>query len=109
MLLFDRKVLTMALPQVAFICSCVLLVPLAVMQVIMRRQVQNAKYGIGSPEISPWAVRFANEMFGSHGIWNAHKRAYERSALRSAFVVVSAAWLAFVLLALVAFLVGKLR
>jgi hypothetical protein len=98
-------VLAMPLRQVAFIFSCVLLAPLAVMQVIMRRQVHDAKYGMGSPEISPWDVRFVNEMFGEHGIWNAHKKAYERSALRSLFIVFSAAWLVSVLFAVLAFLV----
>ena len=95
----------MPLHQVAFICSGVLLVPLAVIQVIMRRQVHDANYGIGSPETSPWDVRFINSMFGEHGIWKAHTKAYERSALRSSFVVLSVAWLVSVLVAALAFLV----
>jgi hypothetical protein len=95
----------MPLHQVAFICSGALLLPLAVIQVIMRRQIHEANYGIGSPEISPWDVRFVNGMFGKHGIWNAHRKAYERSALRSSFVVLSAAWLVSVLVAVLAFLV----
>ena len=95
----------MPLHQVAFICSGVLLVPIAVIQVIMRRQVHHAIYGIGSPEISPWDVRFINAMFGEHGIWNAHTKAYERSALRSSFVVLSIAWLVSVLVAVLAFLI----
>lgn len=95
----------MPLHQVAIICSFVLLVPLVFIQEAMRRQVHNANYGIGSPEISPWDVRFVNHMFGQHGIWNLHKKAYERSALRSLFIVFSAAWLVSVLVALLAFLV----
>src|SRR5215467_6195778 len=95
----------MPLHRVAFICSGVLLVPLAVIQVIMRQQVHDANYGIGSPEISPWDVRFVNEMFGEYGIWNAHKKAYQRSALRSSFIALSAAWLVSLLVAVVAFVV----
>jgi hypothetical protein len=94
----------MPLHQVAFVCSGVLLVPLAVIQVIMRRQVHDANYGIGSQEISPWDVRFVNDMFGKHGIWNAHKNAYEHSGLRSSFVVLFAAWLVSALVAVLAFL-----
>jgi len=71
----------------------------------MRRQVHDAKYGIGSPEPSPWDVRFVNDLFGKNGIWNAHKQAYKRSVTRSAFVVFSAASLISALVALVAFLV----
>ena len=94
----------MPLYRLAFICSGVLLVPLALIQVVMRRQVDDADYGIGSPEISPWDVRYLNSMFGKHGIWNTHKKAYEHSALRSLFVVLSAAWLLAVLVAASAFL-----
>jgi hypothetical protein len=97
--------MSMPLHEVAFICSGVLLVPIAAIQVIMRRQVHDASYGIGSPEISPWDVRFINAVFGEHGIWNAHKKAHERSALSSSFMVLSAAWLFSVLVAIVAFLV----
>ena len=43
----------MPLHQVAFICSGVLLIPLTVIQVIMRREVHDANYGIGSPEQVP--------------------------------------------------------
>ena len=71
----------------------------------MRRQVHDAKYGVGSPEISPWDVRFVNAMFGEHGIWNAHKKAYERNILRSSFIALSAAWLVSMLVAVLAFLV----
>jgi hypothetical protein len=98
-------VLSVLIHQVAFVCSGVLLLPLAVIQVIMRRQVHDANYGIGSPEITPWNVRFVNGMFGRHGIWNAHKKAFERSALRSSFAVLLAAWLASVLVAVFALLV----
>jgi len=95
----------MPLHQLAFICSGVLLAPLAVIQVIMRRQAHDANYGIGSPEISPGDVRYLNGMFGKDGIWNAHKRVYERSAVRSVFIVLSAAWVASVLVAVLAFFV----
>jgi len=90
----------MSLHQVAFICSGVLLVPLALIQVIMRRQAHDANFGIGSPEISPWDVRYLNDM-GT--IWKTHKKAYGRSALRSSFIVLSAAWLVSVLVAVVTF------
>jgi len=95
----------MPLHQIAFMCSGVLLVPLAFIQVAMRRQVHNANYGLGSPEIGPWNVRFVNPIFGQHGIWNLHKKAYARSALRQAFIVFSAVWLISVLVAVIAFLV----
>lgn len=84
----------MPLHVVAFICSGVLLVPLGFIQVIMRQQAHDARYGVGSPEISPWDVRYLN---GIHGIWTAHKKAYEHSALRSLFVALSGVWLVAVL------------
>ena len=92
----------MPIHQVAFICSGVLLVPIAVIQVIMRRQANDAKYGIGSPEIRPWDVRYLNDI-GT--IWKAHKQAYESSGLRSVLVVCAAAWLASVLVAVLSFIV----
>jgi len=52
-------------------------------------------------------VRYVNGMFGKHGIWNAHKRAYERSALRSVFIVFLAAWVASVLVAVLASLPNR--
>ncbi len=91
----------MSLHQIAFICSAALFVPLAVIQVIMRRQAHEANYGTGTPEISPWDVRYLNDM---GEIWKAHKAAYERSVLRSVFIVLTAAWLVSVLVAVVAFL-----
>ena len=96
----------MPIHQIAFICSGVLVVPLAFMQVAMRRQVHNASYGSGSSEVSPWDERFVNPVFGKHGIWNLHKKAYERSALRSAFIVFSAVWLVSVLVGMDAYLVN---
>jgi hypothetical protein len=83
----QRRVLAMPLHQIAFVCSGVLLVPLPFIQVTMRGQVHDANYGLGSPEIRPWDMRFVNPVFGQHGIWNLHKRAYKRRALRSAFIV----------------------
>jgi hypothetical protein len=44
-------------------------------------------------------------MFGEQGIWNAHKKVYERSVLRSSFIALSAAWLLSLLVVLLAFLV----
>lgn len=41
---------------------------------------------------------------GQHGIWNLHKRAYKRSALRSCFLFVFSACIAALLLALCDFL-----
>jgi hypothetical protein len=102
---FEGKVLTMPLYTAAFICCALLGFPLAVIQVLMRRQVHDAKYGVGSPETGPWNVRFINELFGKNGIWNAHKQAYKRSVTRLAFIVFSAASLISALVALVAFLV----
>lgn len=101
----QRKVLPMPLNQLAFICSGVLIVPLGVTQVIMRRQVHESNYGIGGPEIGPSDVRFVNHMFGEHGIWNAHKKAYQHSGLRSLFVALSGVWVVSVLVAVLAFLV----
>lgn len=93
----------MSLHQVVFVCSALLLAPVAVIQVIMRRQVHEAKYGAGSSEISPWDARFVNGMFGKYGIWNAHKNAYEHSTLRVSFVLLAVAWLVSVMVAVVAF------
>jgi hypothetical protein len=73
----------------------------------MRRQAHDASYGIGSPEISPWDVRYLNGMFGKHGIWNAHKKAYERSALRSCYAALLGAWFVAVLVAAVAFFLKR--
>ena len=95
--------LPMPLHQIAFVCSVVLLFALCVMQVMLRRQAHDANYGTGNREISPWDVRYLNDM---GAIWKAHKKAYERSALRSVFVVVTAVWLVSVLVAVVA-LVAK--
>jgi hypothetical protein len=92
----------MSIHQVAFICSGVLLVSIAVMQVILRRQAHDAKYGIGGPGISPWDVRYVNDL-GT--IWKAHKEAYKASGLRSVLVVCAAAWLASILVAVLSFLV----
>lgn len=72
------------------------------MQVVMRRQAHDANYGIGSREVSPWDVRYLNDV---RGIWNAHKKAYERSVLRSVFIALFAAWSGSVLIAVLAFVV----
>ena len=93
----------MPLYQVALICSVLLVFPLAVIQVILRRQVNDANYGIGSSEPSPWDPRCVSGMFGKHGIWIAHKKTYERSSLRSLLLVLSATWLLSVVVAVLAF------
>ena len=95
----------MSLYQVAFICSGLLVFPLAVIQVILRRQVHDANYRIGSSEPTPWDPRFVKSMFGTHGIWTAHKKAHERGVLRSLLLVLSVTWLLSVLIAVIAFLV----
>jgi hypothetical protein len=95
----------MPMYKIAFIVAAALLAVLAFIQVTMRRQVHEANYG--NPEISPWDVRFANDMFGQYGIWNLHKRAFERSALRSWFLALSVAWLVSALFAIVGFLLAS--
>jgi len=49
----------------------------------MRRRVHEARYQ--NQQISPWDVRFQNDLLGQYGIWNSHKRLYQRSSLRSWF------------------------
>jgi hypothetical protein len=79
----------MPLYEIAFGVAVVLCAALTFMQVIMRQQVHQARFG--NQGISPWDVRFSNDLLGQFGIWKLHKRAYERSALRSSFVTVSVA------------------
>lgn len=81
--------------MISFIVSGALLAALAFIQVTIRRQVHEAEFGI--QEISPWDVRFANDM---GAIWKRHKRAFPHSALRSWFLALSAAWIASVLFAI---------
>jgi len=88
--------------EIAFAVAVVLFGALAFMQVIMRRQVHNAGYG--NQEISPWDVRFSNNLFGCYGIWNLHKRAYERSGLRFSFLALCLALLVSVTVAVCDFL-----
>ena len=82
----------------AFSVAAALLVALALMQVHMRRQVHQANYG--NDEINPWDMRFVNSMFGVHGIWSQHKRAYEQSSVRSWFLGLFFAWIVYVAVAL---------
>lgn len=77
--------------EIAFGLAVVLFFALSFMQVIMRQQVHRSHFG--NQEISPWDVRFSNSLLGQYGIWNLHKRAYERSGLRFSFLVVSIALL----------------
>lgn len=81
----------MPLYEITFGVVAVLFFALVFMQVMMRQQVHHARFG--NQEISPSDVRFSSDLFGQHGIWNLHKRAYERSALRSSFVAASVAFL----------------
>jgi hypothetical protein len=81
----------MPLYGIAFVVAVVLLAALVFMQVVMRQQVHHARFG--NQQISPWDVRFSNNLFGQFGIWKLHKRAYERSAVRFVFATVSIALL----------------
>jgi len=69
---------------------------LVFLQEIMRRQVQDANYG--KQEISPFDVRFANNLFGAYGIWSQHKRLHARSRLRMCFLIALAAFIALLIL-----------
>jgi hypothetical protein len=91
--------MAMPLHEIAFVVSGLLVIPLALIQLTMRRQVHDANYG--SPEISPWDVRFVNSMFGQHGIWILHKRTFQRSALRSWCMALCIAWLVSVMVAII--------
>jgi hypothetical protein len=77
----------MVLYEIAFTVAVILFAALGCMQHIMRQQVHHARFG--NQEISPWDVRYSNPLFGQYGIWTLHKRAYERSGLRSSFVGIS--------------------
>ena len=69
----------------------VLFIALALLNYVMRRQVHKARFG--SEEISPWDGRFVNDLFGESGLWNSHKRLYQRSRLRLWLVTLSIAFL----------------
>jgi hypothetical protein len=81
----------MPLYEIAFGSAIVFFAALSFMQVMMRQQVHHARFG--DQAISPSDVRFSNNLFGQYGIWNLHKRAYERSALRYSFVAASMVFL----------------
>ena len=49
----------------------------------MRRQVHEGRYG--NQQVGPWDAHFVNTLLGQHGLWNSHKRLYQRSRLRSCF------------------------
>lgn len=91
--------------EIASLISVVLFFVLSFLQVIMRQQVHQARFG--NQEISPWDVRFSNSLLGQYGIWNLHKRAYERSFLRSFFIAISLALLACVIVAVGSFLIRR--
>ena len=94
----------MPIYKIAFGVAAVLLVALVFIQVNMRRQVHDANYG--NEEVGPWDVRFANNMFGRYGIWNLHKRSFERSTLRSWFLGLFVAWIVSVAVALLDLIVA---
>jgi len=58
------------------------------LQIVMQNQVKRAKYG--NQEIGPRDPRAVTNLLGLHGSWKSHKELYERSAVRSIFLVVSA-------------------
>lgn len=97
----------MQLYQVAAGAAAILFLALCFMQVILRNQVHRAKYG--NEKIQPWDVRFGNTFLGSNGTWMLHKRAYERSILRSTFIVVCAGLIASLLLLLSLIVFGCAR
>ena len=84
--------------EIALLTAVVLFAILSVMQIVMRQQVHQARFG--NQEISPWDVRFSNNLLGQHGIWKLHKQAYERSLLRPCFTAVSLALLVSILVAI---------
>jgi hypothetical protein len=77
--------------DIALLAAVLLFAVLSVMQVVMRQQVDQARFG--NQDISPWDVRFSNNLLGQHGIWTLHKRVYEQSLLRSSFTAVCVALL----------------
>ena len=92
----------MPLYEIAFVAAIVLFAALSFMQVMMRQQMHHARFG--NQETSPWDVRFSNNLFGQYGIWKLHKRANERSGLRSTFVAASAALLVSIIVGVCDFL-----
>jgi len=91
--------------EIALLTAVALFAVLSVMQVVMRRQVHQARFR--NQEISAWDVRFSNSLLGQHGIWKLHKQAYERSLLRSSFTAVSIALLVSILVAAGDFLYAR--
>jgi len=88
--------------EIASLTAVLLFLALSVMQVVMRQQVHQARFG--NQKISPWDVRFSNSLLGQCGIWKLHKHPYERSLLRSSFVAVSVALLISIIVVVVDFL-----
>jgi hypothetical protein len=97
----------MPLYEIAFGVAAVLFATLSFMQVMMRQQVHHARFG--NQEINPSDVRYSNDIFGQYGIWNLHKRTYERSALRSSFVAASVAFLVCAIVGVCDFLFVRYR
>ena len=81
----------MPLYEIAFAAAVILFAALAFMQVIMREQLHQARFG--KQQVSPWDWHFSNNLLGLYGIWKSHKGAYERSRLRSTFLAASVAFL----------------
>jgi hypothetical protein len=84
----------MRLYEIASLIAVGLFAVLAFLQIIMRQQVHDARFG--NEEISPWGARFSNGLLGQCGIWKLHRRAYQRSGLRFLSLAVSVALLLFV-------------
>src|ERR1019366_5041935 len=78
--------------EIVFGISSILFFAMVFATELMRRQVHTSRYG--NQRISPWDHRYVNSLLGQHGIFSFHKQLYERSCLRTCFLVLSAAFLA---------------
>jgi hypothetical protein len=92
----------MPLYEIAFVAAVILFGAISFIQVRMRQQVHHARFG--NQKISPWDRHFSNNLLGLYGIWNLHKRAYERSDLRVTLVAVSVAFLVSIIVGVCNFL-----
>jgi len=92
----------MSLYEIAFVIAIVLFGALALMQERMRQQVHHARFG--NQQIGPWSLHFSNNLLGLYGIWKQHKVAYKQSGIRSSFVAVFIAFLAFLIVGVCDFL-----
>jgi hypothetical protein len=92
----------MSMYEIAFVSAVIFFGALTFIQVRMREQVHHSRFG--DQQISPWDRRFSNNLLGLYGVWKLHKRAFERSGLRSAFVAASVAFLVSVIVGVCDFL-----